>query len=83
MNHNLAYIIAIELLISNQGVEYRTPQKTSRRLQRVMQKIRTTVDPLRDDRYLADDIAAIKLLVMDRSVIEALDEYGLLPHLQP
>ena len=83
MNHNLGHIIAIELLISTQGIEFRAPQKTSRRLQRVMQKIRSLVEPLQHDRYLADDIAAIKKLVMDRSVIEALDEYELLPQLQP
>ena len=57
MNHNLGHILAIELLISTQGVEFRAPQKTSQRLQRVMQRIRASVEPLQNDRYLADDIA--------------------------
>ncbi|TNF88111.1 MAG: histidine ammonia-lyase [Gammaproteobacteria bacterium] len=83
MNHNLAHIIAIELLISTQGIEFRAPVNTSPRLARVMQRIRSEVTPLQNDRYLADDIASVKRLVMDRSIIEALDEYGLLPHLQP
>jgi histidine ammonia-lyase len=83
MNHNLAHIVAIELLIAVQGVEFRAPTKTSPRLTRVMRKIRSMVAPLEGDRYLADDIAAIKQLVMERSIIAALDEDGLLPKLQP
>ena len=82
MNHNLAHIVAIELLIAVQGVEFRAPTKTSPRLIRVMRKIRSMVAPLEGDRYLADDIAAIKQLVMERSIIAALDEDGLLPKLQ-
>jgi len=83
MNHNLAHIVAIELLIAVQGVEFRAPTKTSPRLIRVMQKIRSAVAALAGDRYLADDIAAIKQMVMERSIIAALDEDGLLPRLQP
>ena len=83
MNHNLAHIVAIELLIAVQGVEFRAPTTTSPRLTRVMRKIRSMVAPLEGDRYLADDIAAIKQLVMERSIIAALDEDGLLPKLQP
>jgi histidine ammonia-lyase len=83
MNHNLAHIIAIELLIAVQGIEFRAPLETSSRLRRVMQKVRSEVAPLEGDRYLADDIAAIKQLVMNRSILAALDEDGLLPRLQP
>jgi histidine ammonia-lyase len=83
MNHNLANIIAIELLISVQGIELRVPLETSPRLARVMQTVRSAVAPLESDRYLADDIAEIKQLVMDRSIINPLIEEGLLPRLQP
>jgi len=83
MNHNLAHIIAIELLISVQGIELRAPLKTSPRLALVMQTVRSSVAPLENDRYLSDDIAAIKQLVMDRSIIKPLVEDGLLPRLQP
>ncbi len=83
MNHNLAHIIAIELLIGVQGVEFRAPVQTSERLQRVIEKVRTEVDRLEGDRYLADDIASIKRMVMDRSIIAALGEPGLLPRLDP
>jgi len=50
---------------------------------RVMKTVRNAVAPLAGDRYLADDIAAIKQLVMDRSIIKPLVEDGLLPKLQP
>ncbi len=83
MNHNLAHIIAIELMIAVQGIELRAPLETSPRLARVMQQVRSVVAPLEGDRYLADDIAAIKQLVMGRSIIKPLVEDGLLPQLQP
>ena len=83
MNHNLANIIAIELLISTQGIELRAPLKTSERLRQVMKKIRAKVAPLEGDRYLADDIAEVKKLVMDRNIIASLGEIGLLPQLVP
>jgi histidine ammonia-lyase len=83
MNHNLAHIIAIELLVSVQGVEFRAPIETSARLREVMEKVRARVAALEEDRYLANDIAAIKQMVMDRSIIASLGEIGLLPQLDP
>jgi histidine ammonia-lyase len=83
MNRNLAHILAIELLIAVQGVEFRAPVETSARLQRVMQSIREQVPALTGDRYLADDIAAVKELVSAREIVSALGENGLLPALQP
>jgi histidine ammonia-lyase len=83
MNHNLAHIIAIELLVGVQGIEFRAPIETSARLIRVMQKVRDNVARLESDRYLADDIAAIKHLVTDRSIIDSLGEIGLLPLIDP
>ena len=82
MNHNLAHIIAIELLISTQGIEFRAPVETSSPLRRVMARLRAEVAPLEEDRYLADDIAAIKQMVFDRQIIAALDDSALLPHLE-
>ena len=81
MNHNLAHILAIELLIGVQGVEFRAPVETSERLRRVMREIRGRVAPLGDDRYLADDIAAVKQLVMQGDIVSALGDQDLLPRL--
>jgi len=79
MNHNLASIIAIELLTSVQGIEFRVPVKTSQALVKVMKVIRSRVNRLEDDRYLADDIATVQKMVMKRDIIEALGDNNLLP----
>ncbi len=81
MNRNLAHIIAIELLISVQGVEFRAPTATSPRLQKVMACLRARVPRLEQDRYLADDLALARELVENHEVVHALDEYDLLPRL--
>jgi len=79
MNHNLASIIAIELLTSVQGIEFRAPVKTSPALVKVMKVIRTRVKRLEDDRYLADDIASVQKMVMNRNIIGVLGDDNLLP----
>lgn len=79
MNHNLASIVAIELLTSVQGIEFRAPVKTSHALVNVMKVIRSRVKRLEDDRYLADDIASVQKMVMKRDIIGALGDDSLLP----
>jgi len=81
MNHNLANIIAIELLTSVQGIEFRAPIKTSPVLIRVMLTIRKRVKRLEQDRYMANDIAAVKELVINGQITEALEAGDLLPAL--
>ena len=81
MNHNLASIIAIELLTSVQGIEFRAPIKTSSALIKVMQVIRKRVKRLEQDRYMADDIALVKELVMNREITEVPEAGDLLPAL--
>jgi len=83
MNHNLASIIAIELLTSVQGIEFRAPVKTSHALVKVMKVIRKRVKRLEDDRYLADDIASVQKMVMKRDIIVVLGDDNLLPLLSP
>ena len=81
MNNNLASIIAIELLTSTQGIEFRTPVETSPALVKVMKLIRKRVERLEQDRYLADDIATLKNMVMNLEVISVLENDNLLPPL--
>jgi histidine ammonia-lyase len=83
MNHNLANIIAIELLTSVQGIEFRAPIETSPVLIKVMHAVRKKVKRLEQDRYMADDIAAVKDMVMNREIIAALGSERLLPELNP
>jgi histidine ammonia-lyase len=82
MNHNLAHIIAIELLISTQGIEFRAPIETSSALRRVMATIREQVTALQGDRYLADDIATLKQMVFEGSIISALADTTALPRIE-
>ena len=81
MNRNLAHIVAIELLIGVQGVEFRAPLLTSPRLQKVMGEVRARIPRLEQDRYLADDIRAARELVESLAIVAALGETGLLPEL--
>ncbi len=81
MNRNLSNIIAIELLIAAQGIEFRRPAKTSPALIQVMKKIRSEVPPLKDDRYLADDIAKVKVMAASGEIIDAISDQDLLPRL--
>lgn len=77
MNANLSGIIAIELLCAAQGVEFRTPLKTSPSLQSVVAALRGKVATLGDDRYLAPDIKAATDLITDGTIIDAADAPGL------
>lgn len=79
MNQNLSTIIAIEILIATQGIELRAPITTSPALQRIMKKLRSRVEPLEDDRYLADDIAMATAMVSNRIFVDALEDESLLP----
>ena len=81
MNQNLAHIIAIELLCAAQGVEFRAPIKTSDSLSNVVTAVRSQIARLEDDRYMANDIAAAKGMVIDRSIIDAISNEALLPTL--
>ncbi len=71
MADNTAAIVAIELLAAVQGVEFHDPLTTSPRLQRGRAALRTEVPPLRQDRYLASDIAAARVLVTGGAIAEA------------
>lgn len=82
MNHNLASILAIELLTSTQGIEFRAPVKTSPPLVKVMQAVRRRVKRLEQDRYLADDIATMQDMVINLEIISALADDKLLPSLK-
>lgn len=60
MLDNTATILAIELLAACQGIDFHQPLKTSPRLDKIYQRVRTYVDHYDQDRYFAPDIALIK-----------------------
>ena len=64
MTENTAGIIAIELLAACQGVDFRTPLKTSESLEQAKALVRQKVPFYDKDRYFAPDIArAIELVI--------------------
>ncbi len=63
MAENAAAILGIELLAAAQGVDFRTPLKTSPRLSEAMTAIRARVPFLDRDRIMAPDLAAASTLV--------------------
>ncbi len=65
MNRNLAGIIGIEYLTAVQGVEFRRPLRTGKRLEQCIGLLRNQVAPLEDDRALSGDIEKAQGLIMD------------------
>jgi histidine ammonia-lyase len=63
MAANSAGIVAIELLAAAQGIDLRSPLRTSARLQEAHALVRSRVGFYDHDRYFAPDITAIQTLV--------------------
>jgi histidine ammonia-lyase len=68
---NLERILGIEALCAAQGVEFRAPLTTSPALQATIARLRASVPPLGEDRYLAPDLEAAAALVRDGALLEA------------
>jgi histidine ammonia-lyase len=62
---NAAAIVAIELLAAAQGIEFRRPERSSTKLEKILAAIRNKVPAYDEDRFFAPDIAAIKAMVRD------------------
>lgn len=73
MTDNLGRIIAIEMITAAQGVECRSPHKTSPNLQAAIKRLRQDVATLGDDRYLAPDIERSNELVRTSAILDAVD----------
>jgi histidine ammonia-lyase len=71
MAENAANIVAIELICAAQGCDFHAPLTSSADLERARALVRSQVPPLKDDRFLAPDIAAIKALVDNGAFLEA------------
>ena len=56
---NAEHVLAIELMCAAQGLEYRLPLKPSRQVGDAAAMVRETVAPLREDRVLSGEIAAL------------------------
>ena len=63
MVENLNMILGVEAVCAAQGIDFRAPLATSAPLQSVIQKLRSRVATLGEDRYLAPDLEAAAALV--------------------
>lgn len=80
MTANLAGIIGIEALTGAQGLDLRRAiGGTSPLLEQAHAAIRRVVSEIRDDRYMADDIAAARDLVLSGELAASVGD--ILPHL--
>jgi N-formylglutamate amidohydrolase len=61
----------VERIRALQGVEFRAPLTTSPALQATIARLRATVPPLGEDRYLAPDLEAAATLVRDGALLDA------------
>lgn len=71
MNANLSQILGIEAICATAGVEFRAPLATSAPLQAVIARLRETIPPLDQDRYLAPDLVEAARLIRDGVLIAA------------
>jgi histidine ammonia-lyase len=71
MADNAGNIVAIELMSAAQGCDFHAPLTSSAPLERVRALVRSRVAPLKEDRFLALDMAAIKELVDQGAFVEA------------
>lgn len=60
---NIEKILAIELMLACQGIEFRRPLKTSKLLEEVHKLVRSKVQKLDDDRLIGQDIENMVALV--------------------
>jgi histidine ammonia-lyase len=62
--HNVAGVIAVELIAAAQGVDLHAPLKTSAKLQAVHACVRAVTPRFTSDRYWADDMSALQEAVL-------------------
>ena len=78
MSDNTAGVLAIELLAACQGVDFRSPLKTSPLLEKALKTVRKEVSFYDQDRYFAPDIQKAQTLIQ-QGAFNFLIEPALLP----
>ncbi len=74
MNENLNIIHAVEVMCAAQGIETRAPLQTSVPLKKTLKRLRKNIKPLKEDRYLANDIELVADLVKSGALVKASEE---------
>nr|WP_303626458.1 histidine ammonia-lyase [Roseovarius sp. M141] len=70
MLENLNRILGVELLCAAQGIDFRAPLATSEPLQRVVARVRESVETLGDDRYMAPDLELAATLIESGAIAD-------------
>ena len=71
MVDNLNVILGVEAITAAQGIEFRSPLRTSTPLQAVVARLRQDVATLGDDRFMAPDLAAAAGLIASGALTDA------------
>lgn len=71
MADNLEHILGIEAITAAQGIEFRAPLTTSKKLQSVIETLRQTVPSIAEDRYLAPDLESAAQLIRTQKLSQA------------
>ncbi|WP_205859249.1 histidine ammonia-lyase [Pleionea sediminis] len=69
INENVAGILSVEMLCAAQGIDFRAPLKTSKKLLTTYQLIRQHVSHYDKDRYMSDDMIKIQDLILTGSFV--------------
>lgn len=69
---NAEHILAIELISSAEGIEYRRPLKSSVRIEKAHELVRSVVPRLAEDRPPSTDIEALSKLIREGGLDEFL-----------
>lgn len=67
---NTRGVLAIEILSSLQAIDLLAPLKTTPKLQRVYNFIRSQIPPLENDRILANEIELVSQMILERSLFQ-------------
>ncbi|MDA1238950.1 MAG: aromatic amino acid lyase, partial [Proteobacteria bacterium] len=73
MNVNLSTILGIEAMCAVEGIEFRHPLKTGKKLEPVIARFRKIVPALEQDRFLSKDIINASKMIGDGSLIIGMD----------
>jgi histidine ammonia-lyase len=74
---NLEYILSIELMSACQAIEFRRPLKSSAILEAAHEYVRKFVGFAEEDRIFADDINAIRKMIIDFSFVDHVNNAAL------
>ncbi len=71
---NLSYILAVELLLASQALEFRRPLKSTETVEFLYDEVRKRVSFAERDRVFSQDIEAVHELIEDDGLIEEINE---------